>query len=504
MDKKYILTIDQSTSGTKVLLIDSRGIVVNKLSKKHTQYYLNNSWIEHDPIEIYSNVICLLKEIIISHELCTRDIAGISITNQRETVVVWDKNTGKPVYNAIVWQCRRTSDICKTLGGYKNEIQEKTGLKLDPYFSATKVKWILDNVDGARAKAERGDLLLGNIDSWLVWNLTNKKSHATDYTNASRTLLLNIRDLKWDDSLLSIFDIPRRMLPKIYPSDEIFGETNIEGYFSENIKISGIIGDSQGALFGQRCFEVGMAKSTFGTGNSIMINVGENFIPSQNGVVSTVGYITKNIISYAVEGIVNSSGDTINWIKNELGLFSDFEEFNKAVEEVKNNDGVYFIPAFIGIGVPFWKPNARASIVGISRNTTKKHIMRAAMESIAYQVKDAIDILELESNITVKNLSVDGGVTVNDIYNQFLADLLDCKIAKNKNEELSALGSAYLGGIGLGIWNGIEEIKNLPKNIKNYTSNVNGENRENLYRKWKNAMKSVLYMTDLNSQNVNL
>ncbi|HBF9369908.1 FGGY-family carbohydrate kinase [Clostridioides difficile] len=499
MDKKYILTIDQSTSGTKVLLIDNKGRIINKLSKKHTQYYLNDSWVEHDPIEIYNNVIYLLKEIIIVNELCTKDIAGISITNQRETVVVWDKNTGRPVYNAIVWQCRRTSDICQSLSAYKDEIQEKTGLKLDPYFSATKVKWILDNVTGARIKAECGDLLLGNIDSWLVWNLTNRKSHVTDYTNASRTLLLNIRDLKWDDRLLNIFDIPKSMLPKIYPSDEIFGETNIEGYLSENVKVSGIIGDSQGALFGQRCFEVGMAKSTFGTGNSIMINVGENFISSQSGIVSTVGYITKNITNYAVEGIVNSSGDTINWIKNELGLFSDFEEFNKAVEDVKNNEGVYFIPAFIGIGVPFWKPNARASIVGISRNTNKKHIMRAAMESIAYQVKDAIDILESESNITVKNLSVDGGVTVNDIYNQFLADLLDCKIDKNKNEELSALGSAYLGGIGLGIWNGIEEIKKLPKDTKNYTSNISEENREKLYRKWTNAMKSVLYMTELNS-----
>lgn len=499
MDKKYILTIDQSTSATKVLLIDNKGRIINKLFKKHTQYYLSDSWVEHDPIEIYNNVIYLLKEIIIANELCTKDIAGISITNQRETVVVWDKNTGRPIYNAIVWQCRRTSDICQNLSVYKNEIQEKTGLKLDPYFSATKVKWILDNVAGARTKAKCGDLLLGNIDSWLVWNLTNRKSHATDYTNASRTLLLNIRDLKWDDGLLNIFDIPKSMLPKIYPSDEIFGETNIEGYLSDDIKVSGVIGDSQGALFGQRCFEVGMAKSTFGTGNSIMINVGENFVPSQSGIVSTVGYITKNIINYAVEGIINSSGDTINWIKNELGLFSEFEEFNKAVEEVKNNEGVYFVPAFIGIGVPFWKPNARASIVGISRNTTKKHIMRAAMESIAYQVKDAIDILESESNITVKNLSVDGGVTVNDIYNQFLADLLDCKIDKNKNEELSALGSAYLGGIGLGIWNGIEEIKKLPKDTKNYISNIGEEDREKLYRKWTNAMKSVLYMTELNS-----
>lgn len=499
MGEKYIITIDQSTSGTKVLLVDNQGNIVEKLSKKHTQYYLYNSWVEHDPIEIYNNVIELIKELIELKKLNETNIAGLTITNQRETVVVWDKHTGEPVYNAIVWQCRRTQDICNELKIYKDEIQEKTGLKLDPYFSATKVKWILDNIEDVRDKAEKGDLLLGNIDTWLIWKLTNKSVHATDYTNASRTLLFNINNLQWDDSLLKIFDIPKKMLPCIYPSDEIFGETSFEGVLSKNIKISGVIGDSQGALVGQRCFEEGMAKSTFGTGNSIMINTKDKLISSKNGVVSTIGYATKKEINYAVEGIVNSSGDTINWVKNELGLFNDFEEFNLAVKEVKDNEGVYFIPAFIGIGVPFWKPNARASIVGISRNTTKKHIMRAAMESIAYQVKDAISILESESNIKVKRLSVDGGVTVNDTYNQFLADLLNYEIDKNENEELSALGSSYLGGVGFGIWNGIEDVSKLPKKIQKYTSNIGEDERKDIYNKWVNAMESVLYMTALNS-----
>ena len=498
MKEKFILTIDQSTSATKALIIDSTGSVKHKVSKKHEQIYPAQGWVEHNPMEIYENVKLVIKEIIDINKINEEEILGLSITNQRETVVVWDKETSLPVYNAIVWQCRRTSGICSELKEYEEMVTEKTGLRLDPYFSGTKIKWILDNVEGARKKANEGKLLLGTIDSWLIWKLTNGKSHVTDYTNASRTLLLNIKTLKWDKELLDVFNISESMLPEIYPSDEIFGETNLEGQLKKSLKICGVIGDSQGALFGQHCFETGMAKSTFGTGNSIMVNVGEKYIPSKNGIVSTIAYVSKTSVNYGIEGIINSSGDTINWIHDELGLFKDFNEFNEAVNDVENNEGVYLVPAFLGLGIPYWVSNAKASIVGISRNTTKKHIMRAALESIAHQVKDALDVIEKEANIKVKNLNIDGGVTTNKIYNQFLADLLNCKIEKNLNEELSPIGAALLGGLGLGMWNSIDEIKKIPNKTEIYASKIQDKERKKIYEGWQNAVKSVLYLTELN------
>lgn len=498
MKEKFILTIDQSTSATKALIIDSEGSVKYKVSKKHEQIYPAQGWVEHDPIEIYENVKSMIKKIIDVSKINEEDILGLSITNQRETVVVWDKETGIPLYNAIVWQCRRTNQICSELKEYEEMVTEKTGLRLDPYFSGTKIKWILDNVEGAREKANRGKLLLGTIDSWIIWKLTNGKSHVTDYTNASRTLLLNIKTLKWDEELLKVFNIPESMLPKIYPSDEIFGETNLNGQLKYSLRICGVIGDSQGALFGQRCFETGMAKSTFGTGNSIMVNVGEKYIPSKNGIVSTIAYVSKTSINYGIEGIINSSGDTINWIHDELGLFKDFNEFNEVINEIENNEGVYLVPAFLGFGIPYWESEAKASIVGISRNTTKKHIMRAALESIAYQVKDALDVIEKEAEIKIKNLNIDGGVTTNKIYNQFLADLLNCKIEKNLNEELSPIGAALLGGLGLGMWNSIDEIRKIPSKTEIYENKIRDEERKQIYKGWQNAVKGVLYLTELN------
>ncbi|URZ16216.1 glycerol kinase GlpK [Clostridium felsineum] len=495
--KKYILTIDQSTSSTKALIVDDTGTVKYKISKSHKQIYPHRGWVEHNPTEIYENLKCVINEIIKVNQIKEEEIACLSITNQRETVVVWDKHTGQPVYNAIVWQCRRTDSICNELEEYEEMIIEKTGLRLDPYFSGTKIKWILDNVKGARGKAEKGDLLFGTIDSWLIWNLTNGKFHVTDYTNASRTLLLNIKTLKWDQELLQVFNIPYSILPKIHPSDEIFGETNLQGNLKKSLKVCGVIGDSQGALFGQRCFEVGSAKSTFGTGNSIMVNVGHDYIESKNGLVSTIAYVTKKHINYGIEGIINSSGDTINWIHKELGLFENFDEFNKAVDEVKNNEGVYLVPAFLGLGIPHWKGSARASIVGISRNTNKKHIMRAALESIAYQVKDAIDVIENETKIKINNLNIDGGVTTNKIYNQFLANILDCNIEKNINEELSSLGAAMLGGLGIGMWHSMDNIKSMCNKVESYKNEIQVEEREKLYKGWKNAVKSVLYLTEL-------
>lgn len=501
MKDKYILAIDQSTSGSKCLIIDSLGVIKHKISKSHEQIYPQSGWVEHNALEIYENVKELVKNIISDNNINEEALLGLAITNQRETVVVWDKKTGNPIYNAIVWQCRRTTEICNSLKKYRDIVTEKTGLRLDPYFSATKVKWILDNVEGAKDKAQRGELLLGTIDSFLIWKLTGGKVHATDYTNASRTLLFNIKELIWDDTLLEIFNIPKVMLPQIYKSDEIFGYTTFDKILKSPLKICGVIGDSQGALFGQCCFKKGMAKSTFGTGNSIMVNVGDKYIKSNNGIVSTVASISKsNGINYGIEGIINSSGDTINWIKNELGLFNDYKDFNEAVESVENNEGVYVVPAFIGLGIPYWNADARASIVGMSRSTNKKHIMRASLESIAYQVKDALEVMKKEADINIDRLSIDGGVTVNPIYNQFLADILDMNIEKNMNEELSALGSAYLCGLGLGLWASVDNIIELSNNKKLYKSKMNEETRKSLYKGWLNAVKSVLYITKLNKK----
>lgn len=498
MKEKFILAIDQSTSATKALIVDSTGSVRCRISKKHEQIYPAQGWVEHDPVEIYKNVKLVIKKIINTSGIDEKEFIGMSITNQRETVVVWDKETGCPVYNAIVWQCRRTSEICSELREYEEMVTEKTGLRLDPYFSGTKIKWILDNVKGAREKANKGQLLLGTIDSWIIWKLTNGRSHVTDYTNASRTLLFNIRTLNWDKELLNIFNIPEIMLPEIYPSDEVFGQTDLDGDLKNALKICGVIGDSQGALFGQRCFETGMAKSTFGTGNSIMVNVGEKYVPSKNGIVSTIAYVSKAGVNYGIEGIINSSGDTINWIRNGLELFKEFSEFNEAVTEIGNNEGVYLVPAFLGLGIPYWESDAKASIVGISRDVTKKHVMRAALESIAYQVKDAIEVIENETGIKVKNLNIDGGVTTNKIYNQFLADLLNCNIEKNLNEELSPIGAALLGGLGLGMWSCIDEIKKMPNETEAYESKIQDEERIKIYKGWQNAVKSVLYLTELN------
>ena len=501
MENKYIMVIDQSTSGSKCLLIDILGNIKYKITKSHEQIYPKEDWVEHNPIEIYENVKSIIMEMFLSNKIDENDILGLALTNQRETVVIWDKTTGKPIYNAIVWQCRRTVEICNELKGYEKIVSEKTGLRLDPYFSATKIKWVLDNIEGAREKANKGDLLLGTIDTWLIWNLTNGKVHGTDYTNASRTLLFNIKDLKWDDELLDIFSIPKSMVPKVYKSDEIFGETNLNGMLNKNIKICGVIGDSQGALFGECCFKKGMAKSTFGTGNSIMVNIGDKYIPSKNGVVTTIASVSKaQGVNYGLEGIINSSGDTINWVKDELGLFKDFHEFNEAVKNTQTNNGIYLIPAFMGLGIPYWNSKAKASIVGISRNTTKENIIRAALESIAYQVKDAISLIENQAQIDIDSLSIDGGVTVNPIYNQFLADLLDCRIEKNINEELSSMGAAYLCGLGLGLWKSIEEISEIQKNKEYYKCKVGDKERNKLYRGWCNAVKSVLYLTDLNNE----
>ncbi|GAE28076.1 glycerol kinase [Halalkalibacter wakoensis JCM 9140] len=449
--------------------------------------------MEHDPIEIYENVKKLLTEIVHSPPTISKDIKALAITNQRETVVVWDKETGKPVYNAIVWQCRRTTNICKDLveSGYENKVKSKTGLTIDPYFSASKVKWILENVDGVKQRAKEGQLLLGTIDSWLIWNLTNYEIHATDYSNASRTLLFNIHTLRWDYELLEAFDISPNMLPVVKDSNDIFGETRDKELPILNLPITGVIGDSQGALFGQKCFEMGMAKATYGTGTSVLMHTGE-LVNSNNGLVTSIAWGLDGKVSYALEGIINSTGDSIKWIKEDMGLVLDFDEIERSATSISDNEGVYFIPAFVGLGAPYWSPDTRAAILGMNRNTNKNHIVRAALESIAYQVKDAIELMQSESNIEIIELKVDGGATSNQFLMQFQADLLNNTIVASHVSELSAMGSVYLAGLGIGIWNSTDEIKQLNQGQEVFRSAMSAEKRNKYYYEWKKAVSKVI------------
>jgi len=494
MGKGYILALDQSTSASKAMVVDKKGDIIAKTSLEHRQYYPNPGWVEHDPVEIYENVRKILKDVLETAGLKPGDVDALAITNQRETIVVWDKTTGLPVYNAIVWQCRRTSDLCSELKsmGLEETVREKTGLLLDPYFSATKIKWILGNVQGARYKAQSGQLLLGTIDSWLIWKLTGGKVHATDYTNASRTLLFNIRTLQWDKDLLKLFEIPQCMLPEIRPSNDCFGYTGVNELFDVELPISGVIGDSQGALFGQNCFEPGMVKATYGTGSSIMMNIGEQFKEAGGGLVISVAWGIDSHVEYALEGIVHCTGDALKWVKDNLGLFQTFDEARAMAGSLDGNGGVYMVPAFVGLGIPYWDSEARAAILGMSRGSRKEHIVRAAIESTAYQIKDAIDMMESESGIRPKELRVDGGPTKDGFLMQFQADMLNLKVVSTEISELSSMGSVYLAGLGIGLWKDKEEIKRLRKESRVYSPSMGEDLRNLYYGGWKTAVNRVL------------
>lgn len=494
LGKGYILAVDQSTSGTKAMVVNNKGEILARSSKEHKQYYTQPGWVEHDPLEIYENVKTVLRDVIRKTGLSPDCMDVLAITNQRETAVAWDKSTGLPIYNAIVWQCRRTSELCDELKskGLENIIKDKTGLMLDPYFSATKVKWILDNVKGAREKADRGELLFGNIDGWLIWKLTGGKVHATDYTNASRTLMFNIKTLQWDRELLHIFNIPESMLPKIKFSDELFGKTEIGELFDTSLPISGVIGDSQGALFGQQCFEVGMAKATYGTGSSVLMNTGKNYIEPKSGLVTAVAWGIDEKVEYALEGIIHCTGDTIKWVKENLGLFQDFSQLEQMINSVDDNENVYVVPAFTGLGIPYWDSYARASISGLSRGSNKNHVVRAAVESIAYQIKDAVEVIQAESSIQLKELRADGGPTGNKFLMQFQADMLKVNVARSSIAELSSMGSVYIAGLGVGVWESKEEIKALRKASEVYVPMMEEKLRKKYYSGWKTAVKRIL------------
>ncbi|CAK4836557.1 unnamed protein product [Aphanomyces euteiches] len=419
---------------------------------------------------------------------------GITLTNQRETALIWDQTTGEPIHNAIVWQCQRTADHCKKLEemGHGAMVKAKTGLMLDPYFSASKFRWMLDHVDGAREKAGKGHLLAGTMDSWLIWKLSGGKVHATDYTNASRTSLYNIHELQWDLELLKLFDIPPGMLPEVKSSNVIYGLTEEKSLFAESIPISGIIGDSQGALFGQLCCYSGMVKATYGTGTSVMMNTGTTPIASDNGLVTAIAWGIDGHVSYALEGVIRATGDCVRWVRDNLGLFNSYEELDQLVSSISDNEGVYLVPAFTGLGAPYWDSYARAAIIGMSRSSGKAHIARAGLESITYQIREVIELMEIESKLTLKQLKVDGGATGNTFLMQFQADIIDAELVHAEIAELSAMGSVYLGGLGIGFWESIEELERIPVQTQMYKPSMAAEAREENYQGWKAAAARVL------------
>ncbi len=490
-DPEYILSIDQSTSATKAMLFSKQSELIARETVVHHQFYPQPDFVEHDPVEIFENTRAAITRLLLKTGAVEESISGISITNQRETIVVWDKNSGLPVCNAAVWQCQRGAAFCSQLRaeGYGPMIREKTGLLIDPYFSASKLHWIFSHDKSLKSKADMGDLLLGTMDSWLLWKLSAGKVHATDYSNACRTMLFNIKSLEWDRELIDLFGLNRNMFPEVRFSDEVFGYTDPSVIFSKPLPVAGLLGDSHAALVGQNCFNWGMAKATYGTGSSIMMNIGRRFIDAPEGLVTSIGYGMDGKISYVFEGNIHCTGDTINWLKSDVGLIGDATEAEGLARSVDDNNGVYLVPAFVGLGAPYWDNRARACLSGMSRNTTKSHIVRAALESIAYQVKDLIDLMETEGGIDLSELRVDGGPTRNNFLMQFQSDMLGAPIVRSDIEEISALGAAFMAGLAFGFWDSLEQIGQLRKAGKTFSPEMQQEKVDYLYSGWKKAVE---------------
>jgi glycerol kinase len=489
---KHTLAIDQSTSATKVMLFDENARLVARASVDHGQYYPKPGWVEHDAEEILRNTYLAAAEVLKKSGIPTKDVTSVALTNQRETVVVWDKRTGKPVYNAVVWQCNRGEAICENLRaqGKESVISQKTGLLINPYFSASGVQWILDNVAGARENAEAGHLLLGTMDTWLLWNFTKGQKHLTDYTNASRTLLFNIHTLQFDPELLGLFTIPESMVPKALPCDGFFGTTTLNGLLPE-VPIAGVMGDSHGALAGQMCFSPGMGKATYGTGSSIMVNIGTQPIDAPAGLVTSVGFAAAGRVHFAFEGNIHCTGATIKWLQEDLQLIGSAAETEILANSVESTDGVYLVPAFAGLGAPWWDSDAKALICGMNRGTTKAHIVRAALESIAYQVKDLIALIE-SSGVELQELRVDGGPVRNRFLMQFQADMLQATINRCPIEEASALGAVLMGGLALGTWKSTDEISSLRSGDDRIGPHLSAGKMQELYAGWKTAVRRTL------------
>ncbi len=488
--EKYIVALDQGTTSSRAIIFDKEQNILEIAQKEITPMYPQKGWVEQDPMEIYASQYGVLTEVLAKTGLLAENIAAIGITNQRETTILWDKETGRPVYNAIGWQCRRTAEICDKLkaDGWESYIRENTGLVVDAYFSATKIKWILDNVEGVREKAEKGEILFGTVDTWLVWKLTNGKVHVTDYTNASRTMLFNIRTLKWDEKILKALNIPESMLPEVKNSSEIYGRTNLGGKGGTRVPISGIAGDQQAALFGQACFEKGSAKNTYGTGCFLLMNTGDEIIQSKNGLITTIAIGIDNKVHYALEGSVFVGGAVIQWLRDELRIVNDSNDTEYFAQKVKDNGGVYIVPAFTGLGAPYWDMYARGAIFGLTRGANRNHIIRAALESIAYQTKDVIDAMIEDTGLELEELKVDGGASSNGFLLQFQSDILGKIVRRPLIRETTALGAAYLAGLAVGFWKDKEEIMDKWNIDNEYTPNLDSETRQKLYKGWRKAV----------------
>lgn len=492
----YILSLDQGTTSSRAIVFNHSGEIIAIAQKEFTQIYPEAGWVEHNPSEIWSTQLAVATEVIAKANLTAADIKAIGITNQRETTVVWDKTTGKPLYNAIVWQDRRTSEYCNSIKkqGLSQKIQEKTGLIIDSYFSATKVKWVLENVEGAKEKAEKGELAFGTVDSWLIWNLTAGKVHVTDVSNASRTMLYNIHSLTWDKDLLELFSIPSSMLPEVKSSSEVYG-TTAGNILAAQIPIAGIAGDQQSALFGQMCTQPGMVKNTYGTGCFMLMNIGKTPKTSTNNLLTTIAWQINGEVNYALEGSIFIAGAIVQWLRDELGLIEKSADVEQLAKKVEDTQGVYIVPAFAGLGAPYWNQDARGTITGITRGTNKSHIARAALESIAYQTMDVLNAMQADAGTPISELRVDGGATGNNLLMQFQADLLNCKVVRPEVTEVTAIGAAYLAGLATGFWKNIEEIKSQWQVNKSFTADHNIDNSKRISG-WKKAVRAAIANTE--------
>lgn len=500
MSEKYIMSIDQGTTSSRAIIVNKKGEIIGSGQEEFEQIYPHSGWVEHDANKIWNNVQGVISQAIINSHLQPKDIEAIGITNQRETTVVWDKETGKPIYNAIVWQSRQTAPIADQLkeDGHTEFFKSKTGLVIDAYFSATKIRWILDKVDGAQERAEKGELLFGTIDSWLVYKLTGGEVHVTDYSNAARTMLFNIHELKWDEEILELLNIPASMLPEVKSNSEVYGHTKTYHFYGEEVPIAGMAGDQQAALFGQMAFEPGMVKNTYGTGSFMIMNTGEEAKDSKHNLLTTIGYAINGKVHYALEGSIFVTGAAVQWLRDELKLFEKSPETEEMAYASESDDEVYVVPAFTGLGAPHWDSNARGSIFGVTRGTNKNDLIKATLQSIAYQSRDVLDTMEKDTGIEIEELRVDGGAAMNKYLMQFQADITNSKVVRARLLETTALGAAYLAGLAVGYWKDQDELKSLIEVGETFEPQMDADRRDYLYEGWKNAVDATIYFAEKN------
>ncbi|CAM4194311.1 glycerol kinase GlpK [Listeria booriae] len=493
MEKKYILALDQGTTSSRAMIVDETGEIIGVEQKEFEQIFPKPGWVEHSANEIWASILAVIAGVLLKTNISSKQVAGIGITNQRETTVVWEKETGNPIYNAIVWQSRQTADICNQLkkDGYNDMVRDKTGLLIDAYFAGTKARWILDHVDGAQERAENGELLFGTIDTWLVWKLTGGKAHVTDYSNASRTLLYNIYDLQWDDELLEMLNIPKVMLPEVKQSSEVYGTTVPYHFFGEEVPVAGIAGDQQAALFGQGCFEKGEAKNTYGTGCFLLMNTGDKAVKSDTGLLTTLAWGIDGKVEYALEGSIFVAGSAIQWLRDGMRMLRHSGDSENYASRIESSDGVYVVPAFVGLGAPYWDSDVRGAVFGLTRGTEKEQFIRATLESLAYQTKDVLNAMEKDSGIELKLLHVDGGACANDFLMQFQADILNVPVERPENRETTVLGAAFLAGLAVGVWKDKKEIKRHWKLDKKFEVEMKDDERDELYGGWQKAVKAA-------------